>query len=181
MRDPEEHRKAISELKKLVARPARPRYPDPRAIVRRRFEGLRLLTPGDHPEIVRLYRMVAAHVRNRLAERASATLGRLRNSVENSALTLQDAWLHDPATLWELAPLQEAVRHWRHGDQDIALGRIAGDILPSFQRARAAREQQLAATLPHFPKCGTLPSGAGRPMSLEHSAIAASRRSVASS
>jgi hypothetical protein len=35
--------------------------------MRRRLEGLRLLTPGDHVEIDRLHRMVAAHVRERLA------------------------------------------------------------------------------------------------------------------
>jgi hypothetical protein len=65
---PEEHRQALAELEKLVARPAaRAGYPDPWPALRRRLEGLRLLTPGDHVEVARLHRMVAAHLRERLA------------------------------------------------------------------------------------------------------------------
>ncbi|MBI2422952.1 MAG: toll/interleukin-1 receptor domain-containing protein [Candidatus Hydrogenedentes bacterium] len=41
---------------------APPGYPDSWPALRRRLEGLRLLTPGDHPEIARLHRMVAAHM-----------------------------------------------------------------------------------------------------------------------
>ena len=37
--------------------------PDPWLAVRRRLEGLRLLTAGDHPELARLHRLVAAHLR----------------------------------------------------------------------------------------------------------------------
>jgi hypothetical protein len=46
---------------------ARAGYPDPWPALRRRLEGLRLLTPGDHVEIARLHRMVAAQLRERLA------------------------------------------------------------------------------------------------------------------
>jgi hypothetical protein len=49
--------------------------------------------------------------------------------VERFAIALQDDILHDPAThRWQIAPLQDAVRHWRDGEQDPALGHIAGVV-----------------------------------------------------
>jgi hypothetical protein len=42
-----------------------PGYPDPWLAVRRRLEGLRLLTPSDHPNLARMHRLVNAHLRSR--------------------------------------------------------------------------------------------------------------------
>lgn len=42
-----------------------PDEPDPWLEIRRRLSGLRLLTPGDEPELARIHRLVAAHVRAR--------------------------------------------------------------------------------------------------------------------
>ncbi|HEY3368612.1 MAG TPA: hypothetical protein VGK74_26440 [Symbiobacteriaceae bacterium] len=104
-------------------------YPDPWAEIRRRLEGLRLLTPGDHPEIARLHRLVGAHLRGRLPEAAVAVkLRQMRDKVEDFALELQAVWRHDVSQLWQLAPLQAAVEHWRDGDRDAAYGNIAGVV-----------------------------------------------------
>ncbi|HRJ11229.1 MAG TPA: hypothetical protein PLP58_21790, partial [Prosthecobacter sp.] len=182
-----------------------PGHPDPWPALRRRLEGLRLLTPGDHVNVARLHRMVAAHLRERLDTHASpaganppraggagsegqrpgpmpaqgSALGSasprapspegaaqnahvpplqglgepgaavpgalpqagmarpfgaerlrlLRDKVEAFALALQYDIEHDPAAhLWQVAPMQEAVRHWQHGEQDTALGHIAGVV-----------------------------------------------------
>jgi tetratricopeptide (TPR) repeat protein len=50
---------------------SRPGYPDPWFTLRRRLEGLRLLTPGDHPEIARMHPLVAACLRE-LVQNAAA-------------------------------------------------------------------------------------------------------------
>lgn len=56
-------------------------------------------------------------------------LRRLRQSVEQFALALQDDIEHDPAAhLWQVAPMQDSVRHWQHGERDTALGRVAGVV-----------------------------------------------------
>jgi tetratricopeptide (TPR) repeat protein len=56
-------------------------------------------------------------------------LRRLRATVEGFALVLQRDIEHDPAAhVWQVAPMQDAVRHWRGGEQDTALGHIAGVV-----------------------------------------------------
>ncbi|MBK9140380.1 MAG: SEL1-like repeat protein [Verrucomicrobia bacterium] len=104
-------------------------YPDPWLGIRSRLEGLRLLTPTNHPELARLHRMVAAQLREGLSRNAAEMLRRLRTTVERFALALEDDILHAPAQhVWQVAPLEEAVRHWRDGEQDTALGHIAGVV-----------------------------------------------------
>jgi tetratricopeptide (TPR) repeat protein len=137
-------------------------YPAPWTALRRRLEGLRLLTPGDHPEVSRIHRLVAAHIvkcftdsgvaqkpdlntavsksvadENELTSDSPQALGsqrcaqmirRLRKMVEERALELQDTWEHEPATLWQLVPLQETVQHWPHSERDAPLARIAGIV-----------------------------------------------------
>jgi hypothetical protein len=121
--------RALVEREHPDALVVRPGYPDPWLGLRRRLEGLRLLTPGDHPEIARLHRMVAAHLRGRVSGSASAKLDILRGTVEGFALALQNAIRHAPDKhVWQLVPMQEAVRHWRGSDQDAALGHIAGVV-----------------------------------------------------
>ncbi|MBX7212287.1 MAG: toll/interleukin-1 receptor domain-containing protein [Verrucomicrobiaceae bacterium] len=121
--------RALVEQEHPEALATRPGYPDPWATLRRRLEGLRLLTPADHPELARLHRMVAAHLTARLGDERIERLRRLRATVEDFALALQHDIEHDPAVhVWQVLPLQEAVRHWREGEQDTALGHIAGVV-----------------------------------------------------
>ena len=104
----------------------RPGYDDPWQTLRRRLEGLRLLTPGDHVEIARLHRMVAAHVRERMGDNAAKTLGKLITHLHDGAgHQLQEAWEHEPAALWVLVPLQEAVRLLLGRTSHPMLGRVA--------------------------------------------------------
>jgi len=121
--------RALVEQEHPDALAARPGYPDPWAALRRRLEGLRLLTPGDHPEIARLHRMVAPHVRARLSRKAEEMLRRLRERAEGFALALQREIRNAPERhVWKVAPLQDAVRHWREGERDTAFGHIAGVV-----------------------------------------------------
>jgi len=55
----------------------RPGYPDPWLGLRRRLEGLRLLTSGDHPEIARMHRLVSACVRELGTLEARTDLNRI--------------------------------------------------------------------------------------------------------
>ena len=64
--------RALVEQEHPDALTKRQGYDDPWQTLRRRLGGLRLLTPGDHVEIARLHRMVAAHVRARLAASGAA-------------------------------------------------------------------------------------------------------------
>jgi hypothetical protein len=107
----------------------RPGYADPWSELRRRLEGLRLLIPGDHLETCLLHRMVAAHVRERLAESQEEMLRRLRDKVRDFAIALQNDMEHAPERhVWQILPLQQAVRHWLDGEQDTALCHIAGIV-----------------------------------------------------
>ena len=104
----------------------RPGYDDPWQTLRRRLEGLRLPTPGDHVEIARLHRMIAAHVRERMGDNAATTLGKLITHLHDGAgYQLQETWAHDPAALWVLVPLQEAVRLLLGRTSNPMLGRVA--------------------------------------------------------
>jgi tetratricopeptide (TPR) repeat protein len=49
-----------------------PAEPDPWLTVRRQLDGLRLLTPGDDPEVARMHRLVAAHLGARAGDGAEA-------------------------------------------------------------------------------------------------------------
>ncbi|MEY2881494.1 MAG: regulatory protein afsR [Verrucomicrobiota bacterium] len=118
---------ALVEQDHADALAARPGEEEPWAKVRRRLEGLRLLTPGEHPEVARLHRMVAAHVRARLGERAEQRARVLRGKVEDFALTLQESSRHDPATLWEVAHIAGVV-----GTIEQEVGRL--DVAEEFLR-----------------------------------------------
>ena len=54
--------KALTSARHPELAQSAPDEPDPWVATRRRLEGLRLLTPGDHPELARLHRLVAAHL-----------------------------------------------------------------------------------------------------------------------
>src|SRR4030095_5753243 len=83
---------------------------------------------GDHPEIARLHRIVAAHVRERLGERIEELRRELRDTVEEFAFILQGKWESDPAALWQLVPLQETVRHSLGRATGVAVDHIAGIV-----------------------------------------------------
>ena len=100
---------------------------DPWLALRRRLEGLRVLTPGNHPEIARIHRLVGAHLRDRMGKEAeTAYLLRLQEVVLESATTLSTCWKRNPAHLWELGPIQETTRSWMDVEADVVSARIAG-------------------------------------------------------
>ena len=74
--------------------------PDPWLNVRRRLSGLRLLTPGDHPEVARIHRLVAAHLR----EDIDSTM---RDELAKQVGSRADAiyWSQQPPDEWELDAL----------------------------------------------------------------------------
>jgi tetratricopeptide (TPR) repeat protein len=74
--------------------------PDPWLDIRRRLTGLRLLTSGDHPEVARIHRLVAAHLRQGL----EATM---RDKLAKHAGSRSDAinWSQQPPDEWELDAL----------------------------------------------------------------------------
>ncbi|MBI5424988.1 MAG: toll/interleukin-1 receptor domain-containing protein [Opitutae bacterium] len=102
-------------------------HPDPWAGARRRLEGLRLLTTGDHPEVARLHRMVGAHVRERLGDRVGGMRARVLQLLHDRVgYPLQETWRHDPGVLWILPPLQATVELLAEAEVDPMLGRLAG-------------------------------------------------------
>jgi tetratricopeptide (TPR) repeat protein len=120
-------------LRELVAQEhsdalvTRPGYPDPWPALRRRLEGLRLLTPGDHPEIARLHRMVAAHVRERMGDEChAAKLSLQKDCIEEFAGLFEAAWEHNIATLWILPSFRALVPVWQLHGEDGYLSRLAG-------------------------------------------------------
>ncbi len=88
---------------------ADPGYPDPWKNVVRRLLSLRLLTFGNHPEIARLHRMVAAYF---LKQTSTVSRDLLEEFVR-----LQ-AYLHhkskSPPAMWELLALKAALLHLLH-------------------------------------------------------------------
>jgi tetratricopeptide (TPR) repeat protein len=60
---------------------ALPGYPDPWLSLHRRLEGLRLLTPGDFPDIARMHRLVGASLRQMISGSRTATLAKLARFV----------------------------------------------------------------------------------------------------
>ena len=95
-------------------------HPDPWMGVRRRLEGLRLLTPGDHPQIAHGHRLVMAHIRERMGDpRRSHCRSVLGDFLDRFAAQFERQSRHSTQSLWVLTPLQEAVMH---------LGSTMGDV-----------------------------------------------------
>ncbi len=69
---------------------------DPWLEIRRRLTGLRLLTPGDHPEVARIHRLVAAHLAG--GDNASAMMASVR--------------AHLAARAWSIYNTQAAPQDW---------------------------------------------------------------------
>ncbi|MBI5383621.1 MAG: toll/interleukin-1 receptor domain-containing protein [Verrucomicrobia bacterium] len=108
--------------------PNRPGYPDPWQTLRRRLEGLRLLTPGDHVEIARLHRMVAAHIAERNAHQMTSMLSSVDKFLDSASAAFERTWMHDPAVLWLGGPLQETVRFLADKTPNLNLAEIAGIV-----------------------------------------------------
>jgi tetratricopeptide (TPR) repeat protein len=78
-----------------------PDEPDPWLVARRQLEGLRLLTPGDHPEIARIHRLVAAHLRSTTKDDAILRLLSQHLAARAIAVFVMDS----PPADWELDTL----------------------------------------------------------------------------
>jgi tetratricopeptide (TPR) repeat protein len=88
---------------------------DPWLAVRRRLTGLRLLTPGDHPEVARIHRLVAAHLKGAscvgsTSEWSASLQAALEAHLSARADAVsQESYVHSD---WELDALLVAVPHW---------------------------------------------------------------------
>ena len=76
---------------------------DPWLAVRRRLAGLRLLTPGDHPEVARIHRLVAAHLE-------SAPV--VSSAGEAAASPASELEAHLTARAWSIYYTQVAPADW---------------------------------------------------------------------
>ena len=103
--------KALAEARHSELRIAPSAFdPDPWVATRRRLEGLRLLTAGDHPELARLHRLVAAHLQASAAgtlEAKPAALTELENHLAARAWAIHQAQML--TELWELDVLLAAL------------------------------------------------------------------------
>ncbi|MEI7936614.1 MAG: hypothetical protein WCK27_08010, partial [Verrucomicrobiota bacterium] len=103
--------KALTEARHSELRIAPSAFdPDPWVATRRRLEGLRLLTAGDHPELARLHRLVAAHLQASAAgtlEAKPAALTELENHLAARAGAIHQAQML--TELWELDVLLAAL------------------------------------------------------------------------
>ncbi|HLG16227.1 MAG TPA: toll/interleukin-1 receptor domain-containing protein [Blastocatellia bacterium] len=112
----------------------RPGHPDPWVAVRRRLEGMRLLTPADHAEVARIHRLVAAHVRD------SAKEGSLSRDVE--ALVTRRAWRVGGSAsappVWEMDALLAALPVLLDGEGlSRELAASAGDLSEKVKTYRS--------------------------------------------
>jgi tetratricopeptide (TPR) repeat protein len=107
----------------------RPGYPAPWPALRRRLEGLRLLTPGDHVGIARLHRMVAAHVRELMnPEGVKARRNALENFLHQFTGYFEQQAQHSVEVLWLLKPLQETILFLAADGADLRMGENAGVV-----------------------------------------------------
>ncbi len=144
-------------LRELVAKEhpdalgSRAGYPDPWPALRRRLEGLRLLTLGDHPEVARLHRMVAAHVAQRLAvvdghagqRRVALMIERIKSHTEVRCRVLQQSWLRKQSG-WEIGILSAIADAW--SANEIPEGLVLGDrvaVMKSNLRRYALSESRM--------------------------------------
>ena len=112
-----------------MERDAEPGYPDPWKNVLRGLLSLRLLTLGGHPKILRIHRMVAAHITLGIKLESKAGLrDELLRHAEAAATELDASWVHDRESLWQLGPLQELVSGFALDIRTPALARIAGIV-----------------------------------------------------
>lgn len=122
--------------------------PDPWMNTRRRLEGQRLLTPGDHPEVARLHRMVGAYLDAQLKTegRHAQLLQRLKAVLSDRAKVLGKMGCRDGRRSWELNPLTEAALLLSNQapelDEDLAsVASLAGGI--EFLVGRLGRAKEL--------------------------------------
>ena len=108
----------------------RPGYPDPWPAVRRRLEGLRLLTSGDHPDIARMHRMDSAHVRKGLGEDGvKAKRSSLDDFLHEFCLWFRDNAEHSPdLPVHFLRPVQDIILHLGQTGTDLRFGEDAGIV-----------------------------------------------------
>lgn len=109
---------------------ARPGYPDPWLALRRRLEGLRLLTPGDHPEIARLHRLVLALVFKMPHDAAWSSFIKL---LDNECFEFTQQCLKRDAQ-WKLAPLVATVNVWAARLGEGAFGLLGGKLALPLHR-----------------------------------------------
>jgi tetratricopeptide (TPR) repeat protein len=98
----------------------KPGYPDPwQTLVTRRLRGLRLLSDGEHPKVMRMHRVVQEVVRRRMgAGRAEDLRKQVLAHGQTRAEIVYDTWTEREAR-WELTPLirnTEAALQARHED-----------------------------------------------------------------
>jgi len=100
-----------------------PDEPDPWIAARRRLEGLHLLTPGDHPELARLHRLVAAHLisgpslrdgnlRRDAAEENPPRRGGPLPNPEEERRDEEEVEAHAAARAWAISESQAAPEPW---------------------------------------------------------------------
>jgi tetratricopeptide (TPR) repeat protein len=84
----------------------KPGYPDPwQTLVTRRLRGLRLLSDGEHPKVMRMHRVVQEVVRDRMgAGHADDLREQVLTHAQTRAEAMQDTWTEREAR-WELTPL----------------------------------------------------------------------------
>jgi tetratricopeptide (TPR) repeat protein len=110
--------------------------------VKRRLEGLRLLTSGDQPEIARLHRLVAAHLQ---AEADDAIITALETFTFHRAVEWQGS--QTPATPWELDALLSALPSLMANPRSEAGAALPLAIVASASKVRKYRSLSAARQL----------------------------------
>ncbi|HLN64064.1 MAG TPA: hypothetical protein VK464_21305 [Symbiobacteriaceae bacterium] len=109
-----------------------PGHPDPWREVRGQLEGMRLLTPTEHPEVARLHRLVSTYLRNLVSEQEGARKTALvREQLREVAGAVHEEWGQSRERPWQWAPLEAAVLHVRWGEVDYdysATARVVGHL-----------------------------------------------------
>lgn len=135
---------ALTKAEHHDALATNPGYPDPWLALRRRLEGLRLLGPGDHPEIARMHRLVAAHIGAASPDHQQKCAVELVKHAGTCADALDpDLYWVSHGELWRLQAIADFAEHLLVRDEPHGVSLVVRVARPLVEHWLLTRAEQL--------------------------------------